>query len=59
LRLQAGAAETPAERAKIRKEIGNILASKLDSYEDALDVFAVDRLPFEQERYDLLESVTA
>ncbi|HEX2871348.1 MAG TPA: tetratricopeptide repeat protein [Polyangiaceae bacterium] len=39
LRLQAGAAETPAERAQIRKEIGNILASKLDSYEDALDAY--------------------
>ena len=38
LKLQAAAAETPAERAQIRKEIGNILASKLDSYEDALDI---------------------
>ncbi|HWZ92099.1 MAG TPA: hypothetical protein VNW92_24720, partial [Polyangiaceae bacterium] len=37
LRLEAGSAETPEERARLRKEIGSILASKLDSYEDALE----------------------
>jgi tetratricopeptide (TPR) repeat protein len=39
LKLQASSAETAEERAKLRKEIGNILASKLDSYEDALDAY--------------------
>lgn len=39
LKLQAGAADAPAERAQIRKEIGNILASKLESFEDALDAY--------------------
>ncbi|HVY26926.1 MAG TPA: tetratricopeptide repeat protein [Polyangiaceae bacterium] len=39
LKLQAGSAEAPAERAQIRKEIGNILATKLDSFEDALDAY--------------------
>jgi tetratricopeptide (TPR) repeat protein len=39
LKLQASAAEAPDERAKLRKEIGNILAAKLDSYEDALDAY--------------------
>ncbi|HYQ17837.1 MAG TPA: tetratricopeptide repeat protein, partial [Polyangiaceae bacterium] len=47
LKLQAGAAETPAARAEIRKEIGNILASKLQSFEDALDAYrlALDEAP--------------
>lgn len=39
LKLQAGAAETADERAKLRKEIGNILAGKLDSFEDALEAY--------------------
>lgn len=39
LKLQAASAESAEERAKIRKEIGNILASKLDSYEEALDSY--------------------
>src|SRR4051812_22473574 len=51
LRLQAGAAESPAERAQIRKEIGNILASKLESYEDALDAYrsALEEAPTDDE----------
>ncbi|HYJ10221.1 MAG TPA: hypothetical protein VEX18_14460, partial [Polyangiaceae bacterium] len=39
LKLQASAAEASDERAKLRKEIGSILASKLDSYEDALEAY--------------------
>lgn len=39
LKLQADAAEAPPERAQIRKEIGSILASKLESYEDALEAY--------------------
>jgi tetratricopeptide (TPR) repeat protein len=51
LKLQAGAAETPAERAPIRKEIGNILASKLESFEDALDAYrlALEEAPTDAE----------
>ncbi|HEX2675014.1 MAG TPA: tetratricopeptide repeat protein, partial [Polyangiales bacterium] len=51
LRLQASAAETPAERAPIRKEIGNILATKLQSYEDALDAYrqALEEAPTDGE----------
>ncbi len=51
LKLQAGAAESAAERSQIRKEIGNILASKLDSYEEALDAYrlALDEAPTDAE----------
>jgi golgin subfamily B member 1 len=37
LRLEASTAETPEARANLRKEIGTILASKLESYEEALE----------------------
>ncbi|HXK17453.1 MAG TPA: hypothetical protein VNG33_06615, partial [Polyangiaceae bacterium] len=51
LKLQASAAETPAERAQIRKEIGNTLASKLESFEDALDAYrlALEEAPTDAE----------
>jgi len=51
LKLQASAAEAPAERAQIRKEIGNILASKLNSYEEALDAYraALEEAPADAE----------
>ena len=51
LKLQASAAETAPERAEIRKEIGSILASKLESYEDALDAYrlALDEAPTDSE----------
>ena len=51
LKLQAGAADAPAERAQIRKEIGNILAAKLESYEDALDAYrlALEEAPTDGE----------
>ncbi len=39
LRLEASTAETAEQRAKLRKEIGTILASKLESYEDALEAY--------------------
>ncbi len=39
LKLQASAAETSEERARLRKEIGGILALKLESYEDALEAY--------------------
>ncbi|HEY4103998.1 MAG TPA: tetratricopeptide repeat protein, partial [Polyangiaceae bacterium] len=37
LRLEASTAAAPEERARLRKEIGTILAAKLESYEDALE----------------------
>lgn len=37
LRFEAGRTEAADERARLRKEIGNILAGKLESYEDALE----------------------
>jgi golgin subfamily B member 1 len=51
LRLRASAAETAEERASIRKEIGNILASKLESFEDALDSYrlALEEAPTDGE----------
>jgi tetratricopeptide (TPR) repeat protein len=51
LKLQAGAAETAEERAEIRKEIGSILASKLESYEDALEAYrlALEEAPNDSE----------
>jgi len=51
LKLQASAAESAAERAQIRKEIGNTLASKLESFEDALDAYrlALDEAPSDGE----------
>ncbi|HEX7451534.1 MAG TPA: hypothetical protein VF294_04585, partial [Polyangiaceae bacterium] len=47
LRFEAGRTEAPAERAALRKEIGNILASKLTSFEDALEAqrLALDDAP--------------
>jgi len=39
LKLQASAAETAEDRARLRKEIGSTLATKLESYEDALDAY--------------------
>ncbi len=51
LKLQASAAETPAERAQIRKETGNVLATKLESFEDALDSYrlALEEAPTDGE----------
>ncbi len=37
LRLEAAAASVPEERARLRKEIGSVLASKLESFDDALE----------------------
>ena len=37
LRLEASTAEAAEERARLRKEIGAILAGKLESFEDALE----------------------
>ena len=55
LRFEAGAASAPEERAALRKEIGNILASKLENYEDALEAqrSALEDVPTD------VESVTA
>ena len=37
LRFEAAASAAPEDRARLRKEIGSILASKLESFEDALE----------------------
>jgi len=55
LRFEAGAATAPEERARLRKEIGSILASKLESFDDALEA---QRLALEDVPTDL-ESVAA
>jgi golgin subfamily B member 1 len=39
LRLQVAAAGSPQERAEIRKEIGSVLAGRLDSFEEALEAY--------------------
>ncbi len=39
LKLQASTAEEPARRAEIRREIGEILAGKMQSFEDALEAY--------------------
>jgi golgin subfamily B member 1 len=51
LRFEASAAETPEARGALRKEIGNILASKLESYEDALEAqrSALEDVPTDSE----------
>ena len=55
LRLEFSTAETREERARLQKEIGSILAGKLDSYEDALEA---ERLALAEVPTDL-ESVQA
>ncbi|HEY3668616.1 MAG TPA: tetratricopeptide repeat protein [Polyangiaceae bacterium] len=51
LRFEAARAETPEARAALRKEIGNILASKLTSFEDALEAqrLALEDAPSDSE----------
>jgi len=51
LRFEASTAETPEERARLRKEIGSILASKLDSFDDALEAqrLALEDVPTDAE----------
>jgi Tfp pilus assembly protein PilF len=41
LKLQAQSAESPEERTRLRKEVGQLLAEKLASYEEALDAYRV------------------
>jgi len=55
LRFEASSASAPEERARLRKEIGSILAGKLESYEEALEA---QRLALEDVPTDL-ESVAA
>ncbi|HKO52522.1 MAG TPA: tetratricopeptide repeat protein [Polyangiaceae bacterium] len=55
LRFEASAASAPEERARLRKEIGSILASKLENFDDALEA---QRLALEDVPTDL-ESVAA
>lgn len=55
LRLEASQAESPEARARLRKEIGSILASKLESYEEALEA---QRLALEDAPADT-ESIAA
>ena len=51
LRFEASAATAPEERARLRKEIGSILASKLESFDDALEAqrLALQDVPTDQE----------
>jgi len=51
LRLEASTAETPEGRAALRKEIGSILAGKLESFEDALEAqrLALEDAPTDSE----------
>jgi len=55
LRFEANAADLPEERARLRKEIGSILAGKLENFDDALEAqrLALDDVPTD------LESVAA
>jgi len=55
LRLEASTTSVPEERARLQKEIGSILASKLESFDDALEA---QRLALEDVPTDL-ESVAA
>ncbi|MEI9949489.1 MAG: tetratricopeptide repeat protein [Pseudomonadota bacterium] len=55
LRLEASTASAPEERARLRKEIGSILASKLENFDDALEA---QRLALQDVPTDL-ESVAA
>jgi len=55
LRFEASSASTPEERARLRKEIGSILAGKLENFDDALEA---QRLALEDVPTDL-ESVAA
>lgn len=41
LRLQASTAEAAEDRARLRKEMGAILAEKLTSYDDALEAYSL------------------
>jgi tetratricopeptide (TPR) repeat protein len=51
LRFEAAATEAPAERSALRKEIGRILAAKLQSFEEALEAQrqALDDVPTDTE----------
>jgi len=51
LRFEASAATTVEERSRLRKEIGSILASKLESFDDALEAqrLALEDVPTDSE----------
>ncbi len=51
LRLEAGMTNEPADRARLRKEMGSVLAEKLESYEEALEAYrqALDEAPEDDE----------
>jgi len=51
LRFEASAASAPEERARLRKEIGSILASKLENFDDALEAqrLALEDVPTDPE----------
>ena len=59
LRFEADRTEAPAERAALRREIGNILASKLTSYEEALEAqrLALDDVPTDSESIAAVRSI--
>ena len=70
LKLQAGMAGSTEERARLRKEVGLILADKLKSYDDALEAYrlVLDEVPADveaasavraiaEEHHDLREAV--
>jgi len=59
LRFEASAATAPEERARLRKEIGSILASKLDSFDDALEAqrLALQDVPSDQESIAAVKTI--
>jgi golgin subfamily B member 1 len=59
LKLEAGMAETAAERGRLRKEIGGVLADKLESYEDALEAYrqALEEAPEDVEASDKVRAI--
>jgi golgin subfamily B member 1 len=59
LRLEASTASTPSERAQLQKEIGAILASKLESFDDALEAqrLALEDVPTDVESVAAVRSI--
>ncbi len=59
LRLEASTAESPEERARLRKQMGALLAEQMQSYEDALEVYrqVLDESPDDRETVDAVRAI--
>ncbi len=59
LKLEAGMAEKPEERALLRKEMGNVLAEKLETYDEALDAYrqALEEAPEDGEAIEAVRVI--